>query len=385
MKNKYFFLLSMVFVSVINAQIINIPDANFKAQLLLANDSNGIARDSQGNYIVIDTNNNGDIEVSEALTVIDLYVNNQNITTLIGLEYFTNISLLDCTYNQITALDLTNNLAIQNLFSSHNLINNIVLPNFVNAIAIDLSFNLLNTIDLSNLSQLVSLFLNNNQLNSIVFDNPNFTYLVDGGIDVSNNPLVTLNMNQLRNSPTVFGETYDNIEINNTLLTQIVCPLAYVKYYYINDNPNLELISFKNQRLENFIDNDFDTGLFISNNTNLNTICVDDLSGPDTTEQEFFENYFNNSSIIVSSTICNLSTTTFENSSISLYPNPTNSILNIFANTTIYSIVILNSLGQELYGQKSSNSIDLSDFLTGTYFVKIETENGLVTKRVIKN
>ena len=65
-------------------------------------------------------------------------------------------------------------------------------------------------------------------------------------MDLSNNPLVSLDMSQLRNSDLNFGEPFDDIYINNTLLTQLVCPMAYIKYYFINNNPNLELISFQN-------------------------------------------------------------------------------------------------------------------------------------------
>jgi hypothetical protein len=294
---KRLFYILILITGMTNAQIVDIPDANFKATLLLANTTNGIAQNSQGVYIVIDTNANGEIEESEALEVSDLYLNNRNISSLQGIEYFTNISLLDCSYNQIMTLDLTNNLNIQNLISSHNTISNAVLPNFNYPTVIDLSYNSLSNINLINLSQIVSLFLNNNNLTSIVFDNPNFTFLVDGGISVSNNPLVNLDMGQLRNSPLVFGDPFNEIGVSNTFITQLICPSAYVKYYEISNNPNLEFISFKNQKLESFVDNDFDTGLIITNNPNLNKICIDDLSGVLTTEQQFFENYFNNSSI----------------------------------------------------------------------------------------
>lgn len=46
------------------AQIVNIPDTNFKAKLLAANTTNSIAADSFNNNIKIDINNNGEIEVS---------------------------------------------------------------------------------------------------------------------------------------------------------------------------------------------------------------------------------------------------------------------------------------------------------------------------------
>ena len=60
------------------AQIINIPDANFKAKLLEASTINLIAFDSSNNPIKIDTNNDGDIQIVEANKVHQLAVDNSN-------------------------------------------------------------------------------------------------------------------------------------------------------------------------------------------------------------------------------------------------------------------------------------------------------------------
>jgi len=390
MKYNYLLLVSMfLFSFFLNAQIIAIPDLNFKNALLAANTTNGIARDGQGNYIVIDGNGNNEIEVAEALTVIDLYVDNQSIVSLEGVQYFTNLSLLDCSYNQLVSLDLTQNVNLQDVFGSHNVITNAILPNFTNPVHINLSHNQLSQINLATINQLVYLFLNNNNLTSLSFNNPNYTYLVDGVMDVSNNPLVSLNMSQLRNSDSNFGEPFDDIYINNTLLTQLVCPLAYVKYYYINNNPNLELISFQNQLMDNFIENDFDTGLQISNNPNLGFICVDDIEGEFTTELEFFEDYFmNNPDITVSIAACSLSTAANELKSLfSVYPNPTHSqlFLQYTGNATVKEIRIHSLLGQSLLEVNRGQIVDVSSLSSGTYFITVMTNKGKSTQRFIKN
>ena len=64
MRKFYFLLLGLLIFSGVQAQIVNIPDANFKSKLLAASTNNVTAY-----YIKIDTNNNGEIEVSEALKV----------------------------------------------------------------------------------------------------------------------------------------------------------------------------------------------------------------------------------------------------------------------------------------------------------------------------
>jgi hypothetical protein len=69
MKKLYFFLLIAINVFVSNAQIVTIPDANFKTKLLASSTSNTIARNSMGSNIKIDANSDNEIQVSEALQV----------------------------------------------------------------------------------------------------------------------------------------------------------------------------------------------------------------------------------------------------------------------------------------------------------------------------
>lgn len=406
MKNIYAFLLLFFLNFSATAQIINIPDANFKAKLLEASSSNYIAFNFAGDRTVIDANSNGEIELSEAALIETLLITNANITSLAGIESFVNLNKLDfshnqmsqfdpsifpnlmllyCANNQITSLDLTNNLALQNLDCSHNIINQIDLPNFTYGISANIGFNELYSIDLSNLSKIVTLYLNNNHLSNVAFNNPN-AHLYDGGIDLSNNPLVTLDMSQLNNSPVMIGEPHDSIAINNTLLTQIICPMAVVKYYYIDNNPNLELISFKNEILEQFIDNDFDTNVEILNNPNLNAICVDNLGGVLRTEQQFFEDYFAGSAITVSTTTCNLGIGTNELSFLFIvYPNPTSDIINIeVSNNQPIKATITSILGQTLMSSEDT-TIDISSLTKGTYFITVETESGKETQRIIKH
>ena len=66
MKNILLIIVAFFFTSLVNAQIIYIPDTNFKNTLLASSYVNQIAKDLNGNWCIIDTNNNGQIEVNEA-------------------------------------------------------------------------------------------------------------------------------------------------------------------------------------------------------------------------------------------------------------------------------------------------------------------------------
>ncbi|MCH7534753.1 MAG: T9SS C-terminal target domain-containing protein, partial [Bacteroidetes bacterium] len=89
------FLLLPVFAS---AQIVNIPDANFKAYLV-------------GNSS-INTNGDGEIQVSEAAAYTDtINVFKLDISDLMGIEAFIGLTGLNCSWNALTSLDLSNNTA----------------------------------------------------------------------------------------------------------------------------------------------------------------------------------------------------------------------------------------------------------------------------------
>ena len=94
-------------VSAFFAQNVNIPDANFKAYLV-------------GNAS-INTNNDSEISVAEAQAFSgQLLVNGLSISDLTGIEAFINITRLDCYSNNLTSLDVSNNLALTRLHCAAN-------------------------------------------------------------------------------------------------------------------------------------------------------------------------------------------------------------------------------------------------------------------------
>jgi len=71
---------------------------------------------------------------------------------------------------------------------------------------------------------------------------------------------------------------------------------------------------------------------------------------------------------------------------VSIYPNPTSSILNVEAENLV-SVTILDMSGRIVYFANescSATSIDLSGFASAEYMIKVETQNGTSLKRIIK-
>ncbi|OBW39385.1 Internalin-J precursor [Chryseobacterium sp. MOF25P] len=119
---KIYLIISLIMFTVFNAQIVNIPDANFKARLLSANvtTNNQIASNNSGQAIKIDTNSNGEIEVSEAANVAFLTISVSSINDITGIQSFSNLKSLTlfgfgATTINVSGLDKLNYLTIQAL------------------------------------------------------------------------------------------------------------------------------------------------------------------------------------------------------------------------------------------------------------------------------
>ncbi len=120
MRKFYILVFGFCFGVGMTGQVINIPDANFKAKLIAASTSNTTARDSDGNFMLIDTDLDGEIQESEALLVRELIVDSSLISDLTGITYFINLTLLFCADNQISELDLSNFTNLKHLNCNDN-------------------------------------------------------------------------------------------------------------------------------------------------------------------------------------------------------------------------------------------------------------------------
>ncbi|MBQ4441834.1 MAG: T9SS type A sorting domain-containing protein, partial [Bacteroidales bacterium] len=74
---------------------------------------------------------------------------------------------------------------------------------------------------------------------------------------------------------------------------------------------------------------------------------------------------------------------------ITLYPNPTRGTVQIRnSGSNILSVTVFDASGRMLNTVNVNDhtaTIDLSGYAVGTYFLRIMTENGVVTKRVVKS
>ena len=198
MKNKLLFLVCLLTIALSQAQIVNIPDANFKAKLLEADTTNFIAKDLSGDFFKIDANNDGEIHEDEALEVAYLDLSFSDIIDLEGIDYFINLKTLNCDYNNLVTLDLSANINLEFIDCIYNSLTELNLENNINLKGLSCDHNNLAALNIDNNSVLEILSCNVNDLTSLslgIKDNLGLLYChfnnltslnLDGVVNLSN-------------------------------------------------------------------------------------------------------------------------------------------------------------------------------------------------------
>src|SRR5690554_564552 len=140
----------MMMGSFLHAQIVNIPDVNFKNALIEAG---------------VDTNGDGEIQISEAEAVINLNVNGKDISSLEGIESFVNIEELKCSSNNLVTLDMSQNPNLQRLDCERNQLTALDVYQNTNLKILACYTNQLNNLDVSQNINLEILDCPRNHLN----------------------------------------------------------------------------------------------------------------------------------------------------------------------------------------------------------------------------
>jgi Leucine-rich repeat (LRR) protein len=283
-------------------QNVNIPDANFKAYLV-------------GNT-AINTNGDTEIQVSEAAAYGgDIVCYNMNIFDLTGIEAFTDLTLLNCSTNQLTNLDVSQNTALTTLRCNWNQLTNLDVSNntalttlrCANQLlaSLDVSNNtaltdlrvggLFTSIDLSNNTALVSFMLDiHNQLTNLDLSNNTALTVLQlsnanqlTSLDLSNNTALTYlsiyDANQFTSIDLSYNTALTKIWMgdpmggmggmsvplvsldvsNNTALMELTCIDCNLTSLDVSNNLALTKLRCQNNQL---------TSLDVSNNTALNTL-----------------------------------------------------------------------------------------------------------------
>ncbi|NEN25741.1 T9SS type A sorting domain-containing protein [Cryomorpha ignava] len=250
------------------AQIIDFPDTYFKQALI----ENGV-----------DVSMDGEIDQSEALLISNLNISSDSISNLNGIEFFLNLSSLNCSDNLISELDLSSNTQLEylnftgNLLTSFDGSSNILLRSLI------CEWNILTSLELNSNNLLDTLNCNGNDISSLDLTGlTNLSYLLISGnnltsIDLSNNislkslycsfvyPLTSLDVSANPNLIVLYCNSthLDTLILANPELVYLKCHNNNLEVLDLSNVPKLEELQCNYNNL---------TSLDLSNMYHLNVV-----------------------------------------------------------------------------------------------------------------
>ena len=206
-----------------------------------------------------DTNGNGYLSKDEIAAVTKIEVYNKDIYDLTGVEYFTDIELLNCANDKVTKLDVSRNTKLKELALPNNQLTSLDISNNTELIKLNCYNNKLTALDLSNNTKLEELYCGSNRLTELdVSKNTELTRL-----DCYTNKLTALDVS---NNAKLKILNFDNNHIaeldvsKNTALTWLECSENLLASLNLSQNTALTILGCNDNRL---------TSLDLSNNTAL--------------------------------------------------------------------------------------------------------------------
>ena len=246
----------------------------------------------------------------------------------------------------------------------------------------------LNNWDVSNVTNMAGLFLAANSFNQPldswdVSNVTNMRLMFSGAFDF-NQPIDNWDVSNVTDMEGMFSEAYsfnqDISEWNFNSSVSFTFNGNFEDYYGFVSNSGLNITNY-DLLLQRFATLELQNKTFYAAgleycNSDIHSYLINSL-GWTITEDSLAETEE------CSLNINSLETDTF----ISIYPNPTNGILHISSkgNTILEEVKIYNLQGRELFNSlQNLETIRIEDLSSGIYLMNIKTNQGTISKRVIK-
>ena len=280
-----------------------VPDDNFEAYLETHDVSGNVVTVGDANSMGDGIANNDSVTTANIRGVNNLDIQSKNIADLTGIEDFNSITTLNCSSNQLTSLDLSQNTALTILLCGNNRnLNTLNVSQNTFLTELYVYFGSLSGLDLSQNSALNKLSVFGNILSSLdVSQNTSLTYLdIEGNVltslDVSqntnltyinctNNQLTSLDISSNTALDTLFS-SYNQLSIldlsHNISLRNLRCDYNQLTSIDVSNNAALTFLYCDYNQLTSLDvrngNNTNLTGFSASGNSNLNCISVDDAT-----------------------------------------------------------------------------------------------------------
>ncbi len=209
-----------------------------------------------------DTDKNGSFSEAELKKINVIKVPFKQISNLKGIEFFEYLKILDCSYNQLTALDLSRNRLLAELCCSNNRISALNLSGNPGLVSLDCGANQMQTLDISRNAELMNLYCESNQFTQLdITHNTKLTRVVTRynnltSLDISRCPeldqLVTTSNREVRSQDSTFGWNKEPVnEQHETAVYQ------YKYILVIDQKTNLVTVN-KDEKISAFVTRCYD-------------------------------------------------------------------------------------------------------------------------------
>lgn len=377
MKKKVFHLFLLLFSIVSLAQNVNIPDANFKAELV----SNSL----------INTNADTEIQISEATAFVgEIDVSNKSIADLTGIEAFTAIIGLSCDVNILTSINVSSNTALTYLICANNQLTSLDVSNCPALDYLNCLYNQLTSLEVSANTELLELQCGGNQLTNLnVTGCTKLTTLV-----CNYNLLTTLNLSTNTAITDFFcnDNLFTSINVaSNTSMSKFFCNNNSISSLDLVANTALTMLDCNSNNLTSLnIKNGNNTNLFYFDATiNPNLICID------VDDASYMNTNWSSAKDVTATYDPNCGAGVLEslsNTSVNFFPNPTKDAINISWNDQqkFNTIKLLDVTGRNLKSitiekQICTIKFDMSALPSGIYFVEMKNSKTKLYKKLVKN
>lgn len=306
----------LLFTGMLSAQIVNIPDAAFKNLLLSSNAENNIGKDINGSPVVIDLNNDGEIQYSEALNIYQLRAESDEIISYSGIESFTSLVGFVGASSNLNHVDFNGLSNLKSIIIDRSNTAAFNFYNLANLTHLSITGNL-SSINISGLNNLESVVLDIDTFQELTLLNlPNLWYLVVGGNlesltlpQLNNLKQLEIYTDELQNLNLSGAPNIENLLLHGTTITSLdismlgslshftissatsisnldLSNMAEIQYVWIQHCPLLQWINMKNGVIDDTYNIYLATG-----NTSLNYICLDQGEENPYIDTELYPNF----------------------------------------------------------------------------------------------
>jgi len=354
------------------AQNVTIPDANFKAYLV-------------GNAAV-NTNSDSEIQMSEAVAFTGtLDCGGLSISSLTGIEAFTNLTGLFCNNNLLSSIDVSSNISLLGLRCQYNQITTLDLSSNNALVALKCNHNQLTSLNTSNLSNLYFLECNGNEITSLdLSSNPALEHL-----DCADNELTALNVgtNTSLYYLVCFVNSISILDLSsNTALEYLECGANPIVSLNLSANYSLDQLYCGSPQLTSLnLQNGANTNISyigIGRSPNLSCIQVDDVA--------YSTSNWTNIGSATFSTNCNLflNVEIVDDIKYDIYPNPSSTITTLSGLTNGQSLKVIDITGKVVFQtvvNSSTLDFDVTILENGVYIIQVEQNGAVAQKKLVVN